>query len=193
MLNRRAHRRIILVTRLFIALTVLLFFGCDSRKNEDPKKVAEHTNDAKFDSEDQKQDAAFITDAASMCLYEIKLSKLAEQNSIRADVQEKGKVLEAAYSRVFKSIMELASAKSITLPADMSDAQKKTYNDLSFEISKDFDKKYVDIVTKDHTNTIGAYKKEAAESKDSAIKDFVQKTLPILQDNLQLVSSTYKP
>ncbi|MCW3086196.1 MAG: hypothetical protein JWP12_3562 [Bacteroidetes bacterium] len=172
-----------------LIFSAAIFNGCDPKKNEDPKKVAEQHNDAKFNTSNQESDAHFLTDAAAMCLQQIKLAKLAQQNSIRPDVQERGKIFETEYTKIYKSITYLATIKTVTLPSDLSDEQKKIYTDLGFEISKDFDKKYFDRVIIDHNAAIEEYQKVQKETSDGEIKSFIEKTLPVLTGNLNLIKT----
>jgi len=188
MRKQTLYRKFITTAIVFTLPVVLFVCGCDPQRNEDPVKVAEKHNDEKFNTDGEQQDAHFLEDAASMCLYEMKLNKLAQQNSIRADIQQKGKTLEASYARMYKSVMYLASVKTVTLPTDISDAQKKKYNDLSFEITKDFDKKYTELVMKDHDDAIQSFDREAKQTQDTSIRSFAQKALPELQSNLALIN-----
>ncbi len=187
---KRFHRKIIIsALDALLIFCVSIFSACNSKRNEDPKKVAEQHNDAKFNTDGQEANAHFLTDAAAMCLQQIKLAKLAQQNSIRPDVQQRGKIFETEYTKIYKSIAYLASIKTVTLPSDLSNEQKKIYTDLGFEISKDFDKKYFDRVIKDHNAAIEEYQQVQKKTTDGEIKSFIEKTLPVLTGNLNLIKT----
>jgi len=187
-----SYKNLFKATHLLSIFFVLSFCACDPKKNEDPKKVADQHNDAKFNNSDKENDAHFLSDASAMCLQQVKLAKLAQQNSIRPEVQQKGKVLETEYVKILTSIRELAKTKSITLPQDLSNDQKKIYNDLSFEISADFDRKYFERISKDHAAIIDEYKKAQQQTHDADIKAFVNETLPVVAGNAELISTYTK-
>lgn len=173
---------------MLLLLFPSLFTACDPKKNEDPEIVAKKHNDAKFNSPQQEKDAHFLENAAAMCLYEMKMARLAQQNSIRSDVQQKGKVFETEYFRLYKSVSYLAALKTVSLPSGLSDKQEKICADLSFEISSDFDKEYTKRIIDDHRTAIDAFAQEQKETADEEIRAFIRQTLPVLEGNLDLIS-----
>ena len=190
MITKGLHKKMFRDALFALAIfCVMIFSSCDSKKNADPQKIAEEHNDAKFNTREQEANAHFLTDAAAMCLQQIKLAQLAQQNSIRPDIQERGKILEAEYTKIYKTIIYLASKKTVTLPSDLNDKQKKTDTDLGFEISTDFDKKYIDRVIMDHNDAIEEYRKVQKETTDTEIRSFIEKTLPVLTGNLNLIKT----
>jgi putative membrane protein len=102
-------KSIIQFQKAFILATLIAFLtsvvACkENAKPEDPKKVAEEHNDAKFKA-DKEKDAKFLVDAAELDLKEIRLGQLAQQASVTQDVKDLGKHLEQAHSKSFEKLI----------------------------------------------------------------------------------------
>ena len=54
----------------------------------------------------------------------------------------------------------------------------------------EFDKAYMSHMVDDHKKDVSAFKKESTGGKDADLKGFASKTLPTLQEHLQLAQTT---
>jgi len=63
--------------------------------------------------------------------------------------------------------------------------KKQHVDDLSKKTGKDFDKAYMDMMVDDHKEDVDKFKNAAAQDvKDTAVKAFAAKSVPILQKHL---------
>lgn len=179
-----------------ILLSALTFSvqSCDKKeKTADTEEVAEEQNDAKFDNDtiangdnDAKEDDAdFLVAAAETDLEEVQLGKLAQQKGVNADVKAHGKMMEAEHTKASAELKILAAAKSISIPAALTEDGQEAYNKLNDKKSADFDKAYADFMVDGHKKAIEKFEKNWERTTDPEIKAWAAKTLETLKMHLQ--------
>ena len=176
-----------------ISFVILIIASCGSKKNEDPKNIAEDHNNAKFNDLHKQKEAKLIVDAAEFDLQQICLSKLAQQNSIDTKTQQAGKTLEKEYTTLYSFTKDLGTKKQITVPKEMSIPKENICKALSYEIAEDFDNKFYELVIKDHSNAIRNYERSVEELNDPEMISFMKKQLGDLKKNLVFILLNYRP
>ena len=126
----------------------------------------------------------FMVNAAEINLEEIQLGQLAQTNGTTAAIIELGKMMEAEHTKLLKELTEIAKQKLIDLPTATSEKAQKTYKEYSDNSSTDFDKKYCELLVKEHKNAIELFEKVSTESTDVDIIEWANAALPILKTNL---------
>jgi putative membrane protein len=184
-------KKLILAATLF---TTVSFIACNnSENNTDSTTAAKDANAQKMDSsvisDSIKSDTKFAVKVANGGMTEVELSKLAIAKSSNQDVTMFAQMMVKDHSKANDELKALAASKNITLPATINDDSQKTYNKLSAESGKDFDKDYSDIMVDDHKSTIDLFKKEANDGSDSAIKAWATATIPTLEHHLEMADS----
>ncbi len=171
---------------VILIAAILSIWSCNSsQKPADTKAVAEEHNDAKFDNTDnQKQDAQFLVDAAEINWKETLLGQLAQQNSQMTDVKEMGIMMEKSHSESMKNLIALAKKKLITIPTSPTDKVKNVYKDLSKKTGKKFDKEYCDMMVSGHKDAIATFEKASKDANDIDVRTWAAETLPILRKHL---------
>jgi putative membrane protein len=176
--------------RYGIFLSVLL--SCGTQQKEDAKKIAETHNQAKFNDLEKKKDAQFVVDAAAFSLKQIRLFKMAQQNSIDSAVQSMGKTLAKEYTELYGLLKDLGLKKAITVPTELSKTDSEICEKLSFEIAGDFDKKLFGMASKDHEDAIKSHERIMLQSKDPKILLYAGSAIPKLKRNHAFISLTEK-
>jgi putative membrane protein len=85
-----------------------------------------------------------------------------------------------------QELMALAQAKNLTVPAEMNEHRQKMEEALARKQGDNFDREYMRHMVNDHEKAVQLFSKEAQDGKDPALKDFAAKTLPTLQEHLQM-------
>lgn len=173
-----------------LSLALLLGYGCNTEKKTDTVETAEETNEAMTDTlggamEDSVEEASeFLVQAASGGMMEVELGRLAGTNASDAEVKAFGKRMVADHGKANEEVKALATTKNITLPAAPGEDHQKHITELSALKGVEFDKRYVDLMVKDHQEDIDAFEEATKDDEmDADIKAFVQKTLPILREH----------
>jgi putative membrane protein len=133
---------------------------------------------------------SFIKDAASGGEMEVQLGKVAQQKGTAQEVKDFGKKMETDHGQAGDELKALASQNNVELPAQLERKHQMTVDKLSKYTGADFDKKYMADMVSDHKKDIAKFKKASKKAKDPALKQWIDKTLPTLEQHLQLAEST---
>ncbi|HJV64094.1 MAG TPA: DUF4142 domain-containing protein [Geomonas sp.] len=133
---------------------------------------------------------AFVKDAASSGDMEVQLGKVAQQNGSAQEVKDFGKRMETDHGKAGDELRSLASQNNLQLPAQMERKHQSMVDKLSKYSGAEFDKKYMAAMVNDHKKDIAKFKKASQKAKDPALKQWIDKTLPTLEEHLQLAKDT---
>lgn len=134
-------------------------------------------------------DKKFVEEAAMGGMAEVALGNLAQQQAASADVKQFGAHMAQDHGKANDELKQIATAKGMEVPAAPSKQQQKEKDKLAKMSGTDFDQHYVDGMVKDHKTDIALFQKEARSGKDADLKAFAGKTLPTLQQHLQMIQS----
>src|SRR4051794_33104428 len=87
-----------------------------------------------------KDDSEFAVKAATGGMMEVQLGQIAQSKASDQRVKDFGNMMVQDHSAANDELKRLASAKNVTLPADVTDKQKKEIDDLNKKNGADFDK-----------------------------------------------------
>jgi len=171
---------------LLAVFTLIVTFGlpsCNNAKTEDPKEVANESNDAKFDNK-KENDAEFLVAAAEINLEEIQLGQLAQKTSTMTEVKELGKMMEDGHTQAMSDLQALSAKKQITIPSTLTEAGQEANKKLMDKTGKDFDKAYCDMMVNGHKDAIDKFQKASTDATDPDIRKWATSMLPALQTHL---------
>jgi putative membrane protein len=151
---------------------------------EDATKVADSTNDKKFDDTKMENDADWAVKAADGGMEEVALGRLAEKQGTNPKVKALGRMMVEDHSKANDELRALAQKKNITLPAAMSDKKQKDHDDLAKKTGADFDREYTRMMVEDHQADIDEFRKESDHGKDADLKAWASGKVPMLQHHL---------
>ena len=75
------------------------------------------------------------------------------------------------------------------MPAELNSKHQKDVDQLQKKQGAEFDRAYMDHMVEDHRKDVSDFRKEANAGKDPDIKAFAAKTLPTLEEHLQMAES----
>lgn len=182
-------KKILLAGKVILGAGLIIIFlnSCkNENKQEDPKEVAEDSNEAKFDSiENKKDDSEFLVDIAEVNLAEIEIGKLAQQKSTNPDVKKFGKMLVDEHTKSASEVSTLAKEKNFTLPTAITEDGKEEYDNLNKKSGLDFDKKFADMMIDGHEKAIDELTKASNDAKDQNIKLWASNNIGTFTAHLQ--------
>ena len=166
-----------------------LLFACGS-SNTDSVDQANDMNDKKDTSGSvmtiDDNDAKFLVDASDASMMEIEAGILAQQKSTNKTVVDFGKMMSTEHANANTEIQSVASMKSVTMPASMSEEHMKKINDLREKSGTDFDKSYMSMMVDGHKKAVNDFEKMSTDSKDDDIRAMSAKLLPTLKTHLEI-------
>jgi putative membrane protein len=132
-------------------------------------------------------DGDFAAKAADGGMAEVITGQLAAQKGTDPQVRMFGQRMVADHSKANDELKSIASKDNITLPEQPGLKHKTTASKLGNMSGKDFDKAYTQEMIKDHEEDVALFKKEAESGSNPDLKAFAQKTLPTLQEHLDMI------
>jgi putative membrane protein len=134
-------------------------------------------------------DRKFLEKAAQGGIAEVELGKLATQKASADQVRQFGQRMVDDHGKANEELKQLASRKGVTLPTTMDKSAQKEHDRLSKMSGAEFDQEYMKHMVSDHKKDVSEFKSEASKAKDADVKQFAQKTLPVLEEHLKLAQS----
>ena len=177
----------IVLRSIVLASAVLFFAACKDKKETDTKEVATEQNDDKFDANDNKEDdSEFLVAAAETHLMEIEVGKLAQSKGTAQGVKDFGKMLVADHTKAAADTKSFAEKLSVSLPASITEKGQEHYNELNEQAKgKDFDRKFADMMVKDHEEAIEKMEKAADDANDPEVRAWAAGMVPTLKMHLE--------
>jgi putative membrane protein len=137
-------------------------------------------------------DQDFMLAAGQVNLTEIKLGEYAAQNGKRDDVKAFGRRMVKDHTAINDDLKALAAQKDVTLPDSLDATNQKMVDKLMALTGSEFDKAYIAGMFNGHKKAIKAFKTESAETKDADVKSFADKSIPVLEEHLKLITAIKK-
>ena len=135
------------------------------------------------------QDKDFIMDAAMGGMMEVELGRVAAQQGTSEAVKQFGQRMVDDHGKANQELMSLAQSKGITLPTMMDEKHHKDMAKLQAMTGADFDRAYSKMMLSDHKKDVSAFEKQSTKGADPDLKAFASKTLPTLQEHLQMANA----
>ncbi len=137
-------------------------------------------------------DQTFVKKAAEGGLAEVQLADLAKQKASNPEVKQFADRMATDHGKANDELKSLAQTKNSTLPSDLSAKDKALRDRLSKLSGEQFDRAYMQAMVKDHTHDVNEFRHESQAAKDPDVKAFAAKTLPTLEQHLQLAQQDAK-
>ncbi len=135
-----------------------------------------------------KADQKFFPNAAQDGMLEVKLGDLAAQKATRDDVKSFAQKMVTDHTQINNQLKALAALKGVEVPDALDTKHQMIYDKLAALQGADFDREYVSTMVKGHQGAVRLFKKESS-TQDTDIKSFVDKSLPVIQDHLNMVQT----
>jgi putative membrane protein len=141
-------------------------------------------------SKDQSpQDQAFVNAAARGGKWEVELGKLAQQNAPSPDVKQFGAKMVTDHTKLNTELGSVATSIGLTVPTDLSPQQQAEYKRLSKLSGTKFDKAYMDLMVKAHTDDLAAFQQEEATTQNQKLKKAVANAILVVKEHLNMAKS----
>jgi putative membrane protein len=135
------------------------------------------------------EDCNFIQAAAQGGMTEVKLGELASSTGQRDDVKQFGQRMVKDHTGINDDLKALAAQKGVTLPDSLDADHQRMVDKMSALSGSDFDNAYIAGMIKDHKTDAKAFKTESSATKDTDVKGFVDKTIPVVNEHLKVITA----
>lgn len=129
-------------------------------------------------------DRSFVNQAAEGGLAEVELGKMAETKAANTQVKQFAERMVHDHTQANDQLKQVASDEGIQLPDHISQKDRMLKARLSKLSGDQFDKVYMQNMVKDHQKDVAQFKRESKDAQNPAVRNFAQKTTPILESHL---------
>jgi putative membrane protein len=133
--------------------------------------------------------ASFLNEAAAGGMAEVQLASLALTRTQNPEIRQFALQMVTDHSKANDELKPIAASKSVTLPKELGVQEKSLSDKLSKLSGAEFDKEYVKAMVEDHEKDVKVFQTQAQNGTDADVKAFAAKTLPTLQEHLQMIQS----
>jgi len=148
-------------------------------------------NPAYAADQENEADKAFMTKAAQGNLFEVRVGELAHKKTTSEDVRKLATRLIVDHTANNVELKRLATKHNVELPNEPNEQQRKELARLEKLSGPEFEQAYVELMIKDHKADIALFEKQIAASQGD-VKEFAEKTLPVLREHLKMAEETQK-
>lgn len=131
----------------------------------------------------------FIESAGQEGRAEVEIAKLALQKAESPQAKELAQRLVDDHTKANAELTKLASAKGVTVPAEMDRSSKRLMDKLGKKSGNAFDREFTDETEDGHTKEVREFRSMAKSAKDPDVKAFAASTLTALEQHLQMAKS----
>ena len=128
-------------------------------------------------------DADFAKGAASGGMLEVQLGRHVAQHASNPDVRAFGERMVSDHGAANRELEGVAQRVGLTLPSEMKEEHRETFEKLSALRGAELDTAYMDAMVQDHEHDVDAFR-EQAEQATSEVDRWAARTLPTLESHL---------
>jgi len=172
-----------------VVLGLSLAFGASAQTTQS-STAAGGTKSSTMAAAKKNPDHSFVEKAAMGGMVEVELGNLAQQKAASAEVKQFGSRMVTDHTKANDELKQIASSKNIDLPTALDKKHRGDVDKFSKMSGAAFDKAYMSHMVDDHKKDVSDFKKEASSGKDADVKGFASKTLPTLEEHLQMAQKT---
>ena len=130
-----------------------------------------------------------MRDAAMGGIMEVELGRMATEKGASDAVKQFGQRMVDDHTRVNAELTQLAASKGMSLPTELGAKHKTDVTNLSSLSGAEFDKAYAKLMVSSHKKKVSAFEKQSKGGTDAELKAFAAKTLPGVQEHLQMAKA----
>ena len=144
------------------------------------------TESSSSSSQLSEQEQKFVKDAASGGMAEVQMGRLAAQKGQSEAVKKFGQRLVQDHTKANQELKQIASKKGVTVSSQPASEHKSALEHLRSLQGAEFDKAFTQHAIQDHQKDIQKFQQASQQLQDPELKAFASKTLPTLQQHLQM-------
>ena len=132
-------------------------------------------------------DKAFVREALQGGMAEVQLGQLASQKGSSEDVKQFGQKMVEDHTKLGTSMSEVAQQVGVKPPDGLSKKDKQLLAKLQSLSGPQFDDAYIKAMLKDHKKDESAFKMEAEQAQNPAIRQAAQEGEQVIAGHLQMI------
>jgi putative membrane protein len=130
------------------------------------------------------EDVKFIEKAASGGMHEVQLGRLASERASDPEVKKFGEMMVTDHTKVNQELAAVAEQMGVKVPTHQNAEHQAEFNKFNTLKDRTFDQAYIKHMVEDHQKDVQEFKKAGESAKDSRLRNFANKTLPVIREHL---------
>jgi len=135
-------------------------------------------------------DTAFLKNAISGGMHEVRLGKLAILRAKHVAVKEFGERMVKDHSEANEDLKALARSLKVVPPEKTMREHQEEYKRLAKFTGRDFDMAYIKHMVADHEIDVKEFTRASKEANSPELRKLATKLLPKLRDHLKMARET---
>ena len=170
---------------LFCALGLLSFTSCGSSSTQEATNDTTFTDKLLTKSWNPQQDSSFLLQIYQSGRKLAQYNKLAAQKANTPAVKSFAEQTAIWHSKVNEEVLQLAAQKEVPLAEQSPEELKKNLEELKNLSADEFERNYLEALSKTQDNIISQCEKAAESAADSTIRAWARQVVPKLQAHAQ--------
>jgi putative membrane protein len=137
-------------------------------------------------SEKSEADQRFVNEAAQGGMMEVELGQLAQKNASSDQVKQFGQEMVTDHTKLNDELGNAAKRDGFQVPTEPSAKQRVQIQSLSKVSGKEFDSRYAQLMVKDHTEDLAAFKKAKSTTGKPELKKAIADAIPVIEHHLEM-------
>jgi len=133
-----------------------------------------------------RKEQSFLKEAAEGGQAEVEMGQMAAEKAQNAEVKRLGQRLVQDHTKANQELMQIAQKSGVMLPTESTHKENHMTQQLQDKTGAEFDKAFAQHALTDHEKDIRKYQSALQDAKDPEVKAFIQKSLPILRQHLEM-------
>ncbi|MEP7129060.1 MAG: DUF4142 domain-containing protein [Chitinophagales bacterium] len=133
----------------------------------------------------------FLIKSADARMMDAAEGKLATEKGTTKEIRDYGQHMITDQGLLLAELRKVAAGKGVELPESISDKKEHFRKKLAEEEGKEFDKRFIRMITIDHKRDLRMFRR-AEKSTDEDIAGFAKKFLPMIQSHLDGINEIKK-
>lgn len=140
-----------------------------------------------------RADQKILKDMAMVNLSEIEAARIAQGKTQNEQVKNFARQMIDDHTKALDDVKQVAQAKGVTLPTELSFANKRMADRMAAQTGDAFDRAYLERAgVRDHKKTHDMLSKAQTRAKDPDVKALVARTLPVVDQHMTAVQELTK-
>jgi len=137
----------------------------------------------------EHSDEHFVFKASEDGMAEVDHGNLAAQRAQGREVKEFGQRMVTDHGKANSELLAIANRKQLKVAPDMGAKHRAMHQKLSGMSGEEFDRHYMKHMVEGHEEAVKLFQTQAKHGKDADLKQFAEKTLPVIQEHLKMAKS----
>jgi len=135
---------------------------------------------------ERSADQQFVNEAARGGMLEVELGQVAQKNGASAEVKSFGQQMVTDHTRLNEELGNAAKKDGFEVPSGLTAKQREEIQALSKISGKEFDSKYAQLMVKDHTDDLAAFRKAESTMQKPELKKAIVDAIPVIEHHLEM-------